>query len=300
MAQTDQTTAKSAASQTTYTDPEGYQKTGYIIEGKTYTDEAGTSRVPIGSVVTTGDGAYILTDEGGMKYSDYLAQQAESSSDIPSQEYGTPFVDDITAAQQEAAIQALKTAYDYNMNVLNATKDQIPAEYQLARNQTASQAEIGKSNWNEYAAASGLSSGTGGQAALSLNNVLQSNLSSISESESNALAQLDLQMTQVETQYQNDIAQAIANGNLQKAEMLYDDYVRVQESIYNAAVAQANIDFNRDSLDASIASSDQSNVYALYQMMAQLGDFSWLENLGYTTEQIAALEEKYKALYGVS
>lgn len=52
-------TARSAAStpvQTTYTDSRGNKYTGYIINGKTYTDAAGTQEVPVGSYVTDASG----------------------------------------------------------------------------------------------------------------------------------------------------------------------------------------------------------------------------------------------------
>lgn len=61
-----------AATQTTYIDANGEKKTGYIINGTTYTDAEGKNAVGIGSIVNTKEGQYIKTDNGSMLYSDYL------------------------------------------------------------------------------------------------------------------------------------------------------------------------------------------------------------------------------------
>jgi hypothetical protein len=265
---------KLSGTQTTYLDPDGNQQTGYIIDGKTYTDEAGTQRVPVGSVVTTGDGAYILTDNGGMKYSDYLAGQ---QSDFDRS--------DVFDAATEAQIQALDAAYQTNLNTLDWAEEAIPGQYRTARNAAAAQSAIGKQSFNEYAAAAGLNSGAGGQAALAQSNVLHGNLSNISQAESDALSDLDLQRTQLMTAYENDIAQAIADGKFAEAEALYDSNVRADEAAYNQKILEQN---------------QQSINLGLYQILANMGNFSWLSALGYTDEEIAAIEAQFKAFYGIS
>lgn len=55
------------ATQTTYTDPSGNKKTGYIEGGVTYTDSSLSTRVPTGSVVQTAGGTYYKGTENGVK-----------------------------------------------------------------------------------------------------------------------------------------------------------------------------------------------------------------------------------------
>lgn len=61
------TTDPTKNKQVTYYDPNGNQQTGYIIDGKTYADPEGKTRVGVGSLVNTAGGWYEMTDQGGVK-----------------------------------------------------------------------------------------------------------------------------------------------------------------------------------------------------------------------------------------
>ena len=54
------------ATKTTWLDKNNDQHEGWIIDGKTYMDEAGTTRVPIGATVNTAGGTYKMTSNGGI------------------------------------------------------------------------------------------------------------------------------------------------------------------------------------------------------------------------------------------
>ena len=54
------------ATKTTWLDKNNDQHEGYIINGKTYIDEAGTTRVPIGATVNTAGGTFKMTSNGGI------------------------------------------------------------------------------------------------------------------------------------------------------------------------------------------------------------------------------------------
>ena len=70
----------------------------------------------------------------------------------------------------------------------------------------------------------GLNTGASGQAQLSFSNLLQSNLANTDRAQADALSQLDLQSTQLQTQYKNDVAKAIADGDFAKAQSLYNNF----------------------------------------------------------------------------
>lgn len=61
------TEVKPKGTPTTIVTPGGVYTTGYIIDGKTYYDPEGTSRVEKGTMVNTAGGWYELTSEGGKK-----------------------------------------------------------------------------------------------------------------------------------------------------------------------------------------------------------------------------------------
>lgn len=154
------------------------------------------------------------------------------------------YVNKLYDAQREASLAALKTAYDQNVIALDHAAEKIPAQYQTARNQSAASNEIAKANFNEYAAASGLNTGAGGQIQLSMANAEQGNQSALHKAEADALAEIENQRTLLRTNYQNSIAEAIAAGNLERAQALYNEAVRVDNSMAETALNQAQLNFN--------------------------------------------------------
>ena len=89
--------------QMTYTDPNGQRATGYSINNRMYKDAAGTQRIDNGSLVTNASGTqtWIMTDQGGIPYQTWLAQQA-------AQQQQQNYLDDAKAAAIEAANQRLE------------------------------------------------------------------------------------------------------------------------------------------------------------------------------------------------
>lgn len=215
---------------------------------------------------------------GGEDGSQYIPLPAEQTQAPPeADQYITNIYDEYAKAQQ----LALDSAYKENMNILNAAGAKIPGQYQTARNQAAAQSGIQQGNFNEYAAASGLNSGAGGQARLAMGNQLQGNLSGISQAEADALSDLELQRTQLTTKYNNDITQAIADGNFKKAQALYDNYWRMDARL----TEQKRYD---DSMAWQTRNDELDLALTFYQIT---GDPSLLSKY-LTPEQIEALKKK--------
>lgn len=207
-----------------------------------------------------------------------------ASSSSASSSSGSDYLKQMYEAKKEAGLAALKAAYDKNVATVDAAGKKIPGVYDSARNRTAASAAQAQRNFNQQAAASGLSSGTSAQAQLANSVALQGNLNEINTAESNALAELELQRTNLDTEYQNAVAQAEANGNYELAAALYEEKVRVDE--YLAAQ------------EAALRKQQQQD-YATALEMAQYlfknsGDASGLRAYGYTDDQIAAMETQWK------
>jgi hypothetical protein len=216
-----------------YIDSDGNYVMGYVIDNKTYKDPYGQNRVGVGSQVLGDDGTlYWMTEKGGVVAGSPPPDEKEPEpvSTPPYAESARQYIKDIYDARREAALQAFKSAYDAGMNELNAAAAGLPKKYRAAREQAAAQSEIQRANFNEYAAAKGLSSGTGGQAVLAMENQLQNDLSAIGRAEADALADLELQRAQMTARYKNDIARAVADGKLAEASALYDDFIRAAGS----------------------------------------------------------------------
>ncbi len=238
---------------TTYYDPEGNARTGYVLDGKTYTDAEGKNRLTVGSVVPTEGGTYMMTANGGVRVSGDAAQRQQDDSPYFSAEQ---MISDIYAQQRAASEAALAAAYDQNVNSINALKQTLPSSFQEARNKAAAQSDIQRVNFNEYAAANGLSSGTGGQAQLAFSNNLQDKLAHLDSDQSNAAAQLDLQLANLSAQYKSDIAKAIAEGDLKKALAQYDVYLKKQDDLI-----EQNQNKDQTAYDRTFAAAVKSGIY---------------------------------------
>ncbi|NCB52863.1 MAG: hypothetical protein EOM54_13470 [Clostridia bacterium] len=251
--------------------------------------------------------------DGAQAAEDYRASAAAdsgSSGGLPSASSKESYINSYYTAAQQAAIDALDASYRQNVIDLDATAAKIPATYYTAKNEAAVQNAQGNQAFNEYAAASGLNSGAGGQAALASSNQLQSNLSGIAQQQANAVADIDTQRAKVKAQYQSAVAQAIADNDLQKASTLYEDMVRVEESMISTAQAQASLDTNADQTkyerdqaqeatakeDAATAKADAKgrvdNYLAMGGNVASL-DPALVAASGYTAAELAAQEAYY-------
>lgn len=93
------------------------------------------------------------------------------------------------------------------------------------------------------------------EAYLALSSALQSNLSGLAQAEAEANATLATQRAKLETAYRNDVAQAIADGNLARAQALLNDFVRVDDMLVNMSRHQADMNMRawRANLDAAFA-----------------------------------------------
>ena len=209
------------------------------------------------------------------------------------------YLRELNDAKLKANLATLENAYQQNVNALDHAAALIPDQYEAARNQTAAAAVQGQRNFNQQASAKGLSSGVNAQAALANNVALQHDLALVNSAEANALTELELQRTQLTTEYQNAIAQAKADGNYQLAEALYAESVRVSEALQAQKnyLTELALDEGRyqTSLDQTRASTDYNNGLELAQYLYKAtGDASGFAAYGYNDDQIAALQRQWE------
>ena len=144
---------------------------------------------------------------------------------------GSDYLKELYAKKVAAELAALKSAYEQNTATLDASRAQIAPVYDIARNSAANQNALSRGAFQEMAVANGLNTGTTGQAALAQNVVLQQNLSQIDREQAEKTAAIDLQRSQLDTEYRNAIAKAEATGDAELANALYEEYVR-QQNLY--------------------------------------------------------------------
>lgn len=164
---------------------------------------------------------------GSTPASNFTAQ-AGTSFDIGD---GSDYLKELYAKKVAAELAALKSAYEQNTATLDASRAQIAPVYDIARNSAANQNALSRGAFQEMAVANGLNTGTTGQAALAQDAVLQQNLSQIDREQAEKTAAIDLQRSQLDTEYRNAIAKAEATGDAELANALYEEYVR-QQNLY--------------------------------------------------------------------
>lgn len=140
------------------------------------------------------------------------------------------YINQLYDASLKAQQAALESAYNANLAAYDQQASKIPAVYQAAKNQTASSAEMARQGLNERFAASGLNTGTQGQAALAMSTATQGSLSSLDAQRAQAVADIEAERAQTMAQYQSAVAEAIAKNEMQRAQALYEEAMRVDNS----------------------------------------------------------------------
>lgn len=186
----------------------------------------------------------------------YSTSQTGTSYDIGD---GSNYLKELYAQKVAAELAALKSAYEKNTSTLDASRAQIAPVYDIARNSAANQNALSRGAFQEMAVANGLNTGTTGQAALAQDVVLQQNLSQIDREQAEKTAAIDLQRSQLDTEYQNAIAEAQATGNAELANALYNEYVRQQNQAVKQTAAAAATTTAKPILTASQVQSALKN-----------------------------------------
>ena len=198
------------------------------------------------------------------------------------------YINTLQDAAREKSLAALKTAYDTNTATIDEQAAKIPGLYHDAENQVAADNAQQTQKMNEYFAANGLNTGASGQAQLAQNTTAQDNIGSLEKAKADALNGVETKRTTLATQYQNAIAEAIASNNYERAKSLYDEAVRVDESIVSTALNQAQLNYQA-------ATDTYNRTAAQADTLAQYGNFSGYSNLGYTPAQTNSMSAAYQA-----
>jgi hypothetical protein len=231
---------------------------------------------------------------------DYTAQT------LPAYQAQTDRVNSAYDAKQASDVAALQSAYDASLLDANSTLAKIPAAYQAQANAAAATSAQNRAAFNEYAASSGLNSGAGGQAQLAMNNALQNNLTAIRTNQANAVSDAELALAKLKSQYQDSIAAAQKENDYEKAAALLSEYQAAAQSAVSVAAEQANEYYrayqsqlaNRQygaEWDRTSDETDYERALAQAQTLAQYGDFSGYQALGYTDDKIAAMRAYWRS-----
>ena len=216
----------------------------------------------------------------------------------------------------------LESDYNQNLSDLDAEASTIGSTYYEQQRQAQAQSDRNRQAFQEYANARGLNSGTGGQAELAQQNQLAANMNNLRQSEAEKRAEIERQRVLLGQQYQSAIQKAQADNDLNLAKALYEEAVRVDESLTSAAKADADralqmFNILSSSVKDSIGSSssdayselfgasggDTKQIDKMYNMAKQIksrGGYYTKSSTGGTTFKQATSSEIEQAEYYIN
>ena len=255
----------------------------------------GESTAPAADATGTG-GTGLTGESNGKSLWDRYRESLSSLGD-----YKTP-----TANSQEELIRKmyesnlnsnksqLESDYNQNLSDLGAEESKLRQIYYEQQRQAQAESDRNRQAFQEYANARGLNSGTGGQAELAQSNQLSANLNALRQSEAEKRAEVERQRQLLGQQYQKAIQKAQADNDLNLAKALYEEAVRVDESINSAAQADADRALqifnmlNNTALSAAGAYASKSGDLSLYEKLLAGDSTSELEDLYNKAQQIVS------------
>lgn len=188
----------------------------------------------------------------------------------------------------------LESDYNQNLSDLGSEESKLGQIYYEQQRQAQAESDRNRQAFQEYANARGLNSGTGGQAELAQSNQLSANLNALRQSEAEKRAEVERQRQLLGQQYQQAIQKAQADNDLNLAKALYEEAVRVDESINSAAQADADRALqifnmlNNTALSAAGAYASKSGDLSLYEKLLAGDSTSELEDLYNKAQQIVS------------
>lgn len=222
----------------------------------------------VGAVVGAGSSA------GGGTIYDWYRKYLNQLGD-----YKTPSAtsqEEMIRKMYEASLAAnksqLESDYNQNLSDLGAEEGKLGGIYYEQQRQAQAEADRNRQAFQEYANARGLNSGTGGQAELAQQNQLAANMNNLRQSEAEKRAEIERQRQLLGQQYQSAIQKAQADNDLNLAKALYEEAVRVDESLTSAAKADADRALQMfNILNSSVMSSAGSNASAYAELLGISG-----------------------------
>lgn len=133
-------------------------------------------------------------------------------------------INDTLGKSFDAQKQGLQNAYDQNMASQTQATNAGQAAYDTAKQNVYKQAAITGNDMNRWADRRGLNYQPGSQQALSLGRARAGAAGSIAQQQQIALQESQRQQELLKTDYQNQVAKAVAENDYKRAAALLDDY----------------------------------------------------------------------------
>lgn len=211
----------------------------------------------------------------------------------------TEYIKEVYEKSAAAAIQQLKTAYDKNLATVEEEAAKLPDLYQTYKNALAAEYEVNRMRMNEVNSANGISSGSAAQMGLSTNNTYMAKLYDFELKEAEQMAALERDRANLRIDYDNAVAQAVINNDMQQADALLKEFIRLDDSRIQAAYQQAEYDYKMLTLQYQQDQFDRQMAMQEYQFNQQM-EYKKAADEAQMAYQYATLGMKYGGGSGYS
>lgn len=133
-------------------------------------------------------------------------------------------VNELYDAKRQKQINDFEAAYQHNLRELERSREKLGGIYSERQNALAGNYERSRMSMNERAAASGIGSGAGTQAALMQRNEYLRDSSALERSRAEAQSTADRDIAELGERFRYDVSSAIAENDYQRAAALIEQY----------------------------------------------------------------------------
>lgn len=269
--------------QTTYLDQNGQRHNAFLINGQTFLDPQGNQRIPVGSVVETAGGKYLMTENGGVPITDGELYQQQ--------------VNQMFQQRQAQQAEAINKATEAGVLEYQQLIPGINAQYDTAARQAYVNYMLEKQGLPEQMAKLGLSGqGISESTATQMLNAYQGSLTESELARRAALQQVNQDIANLRAEGQARIAQGVADlGSEQFSAYQWLQQFLQQQNQWNQQQDWQKYIWNQQQSQGAADESYQRQL-ELAQTLAQYGDFSGYKAMGIDTSQMEQAWQQQQAM----
>ena len=269
--------------QTTYLDQNGQRHNAFLINGQTFLDPQGNQRIPVGSVVETAGGKYLMTENGGVPITDGELYQQQ--------------VNQMFQQRQAQQAEAINKATEAGVLEYQQLIPGINAQYDTAARQAYVNYMLEKQGLPEQMAKLGLSGqGISESTAARILNAYQGSLTESELARRAALQQVNQDIANLRAEGQARIAQGVADlGSEQFSAYQWLQQFLQQQNQWNQQQDWQKYIWNQQQSQGA-AQEDYQRQLELAQTLAQYGDFSGYKAMGIDTSQMEQAWQQQQAM----
>ncbi len=207
---------------------------------------------------------------------------------------GGSYLEGLYRQKMDAQLAALRAKWEQDAAGIRAQNASMASFYDELRNRQAAQNDLERLRLGEMGQAQGLNTGTFGQLALGQSGAYQDAFAKIGQQEAAAQEESGWKLQQLESAYRQAAYQAQAQGEAELMDVLYQEYVRQIEAQARERREAAAQQEREERYQQELAQQQHRDALERAKTLARHGDFSGYAALGYSKQEIAAMQAQWQ------